>query len=94
MLADAVRLTLGPKGRTVFLEKAFGPPAVTKDGVSVARALELTDKFRNMGAQLVRQAAFATSEDVGDGTMTATVIAQAIIRDGLRARRGAASRRR
>ena len=85
VLADAVKVTLGPKGRNVVLEKAFGAPTVTKDGVSVAREIELEDKFENMGAQLVKEVASKTNDEAGDGTTTATVLAQAIVREGMKA---------
>jgi chaperonin GroEL len=84
LLADAVKITLGPRGRNVILEKSFGSPVVTKDGVTVAKEIELEDKFENMGAQMVREVASKTSDVAGDGTTTATVIAQAIFREGLR----------
>ncbi|MBR5898151.1 MAG: chaperonin GroEL [Muribaculaceae bacterium] len=83
-LADAVKVTLGPKGRNVIIEKAFGAPHITKDGVSVAREVELEDPFQNMGAQLVKEVASKTGDDAGDGTTTATVLAQAIINVGLK----------
>jgi chaperonin GroEL len=83
-LADAVRITLGPKGRNVVLDKAFGSPRITKDGVTVAKEIELADKFENMGAQMVREVASKTSDVAGDGTTTATVLAQAIFREGLK----------
>ncbi|MBD5214780.1 MAG: chaperonin GroEL [Bacteroidales bacterium] len=83
-LADAVKVTLGPKGRTVIIEKKFGAPHITKDGVSVAREVELEDPFQNMGAQLVKEVASKTGDDAGDGTTTATVLAQAIINEGLK----------
>jgi chaperonin GroEL len=83
-LADAVKVTLGPKGRNVILEKAFGAPAITKDGVTVAKEIELEDKFENMGAQMVREVASKTSDVAGDGTTTATILAQAIYREGSR----------
>ena len=83
-LADAVKVTLGPKGRTVIIEKKFGAPHITKDGVSVAREIELEDAFQNMGAQLVKEVASKTGDDAGDGTTTATVLAQAIINEGLK----------
>jgi chaperonin GroEL len=83
-LADAVKVTLGPKGRNVILDKAFGAPAITKDGVTVAKEIELEDKFENMGAQMVREVASKTSDVAGDGTTTATVLAQAIIREGMK----------
>jgi chaperonin GroEL len=85
VLANAVKVTLGPKGRNVILDKAFGAPRVTKDGVTVAKEIELTDKFENMGAQLVRQVATKTSEVAGDGTTTATVLAHAIVLEGAKA---------
>ena len=81
-LADAVKVTLGPKGRNVVIEKSFGAPNVTKDGVTVAKEIELADKFENMGAQMVREVASKTNDDAGDGTTTATVLAQAIFREG------------
>ncbi|MGB5222510.1 MAG: TCP-1/cpn60 chaperonin family protein, partial [Polyangiales bacterium] len=81
-LANAVKVTLGPKGRNVVIEKSFGAPTVTKDGVTVAKEIELSDKFENMGAQMVREVASKTSDVAGDGTTTATVLAQAIIREG------------
>ena len=79
------RSTLGPKGRNAVLEKSFGAPTVTKDGVSVAKEIELKDKFENMGAQMVKEVASNTSDEAGDGTTTATVLAQAIVREGLKA---------
>jgi len=82
ILADAVKVTLGPKGRNVVIEKSFGAPNVTKDGVTVAKEIELSDKFENMGAQMVREVASKTNDDAGDGTTTATVLAQAIFREG------------
>src|ERR687891_51170 len=85
VLADAVKVTLGPKGRNVVLERSFGAPTVTKDGVSVAKEIELKDKFENMGAQMVKEVASNTSDEAGDGTTTATVLAQAIVREGLKA---------
>jgi len=85
LLANAVKVTLGPKGRNVVLEKSFGAPTVTKDGVSVAKAIELKDKFENMGAQMVKEVASKTSDVAGDGTTTATVLAQAMVREGLKA---------
>ena len=84
VLADAVKQTLGPKGRNVVLEKSYGAPAITKDGVSVAKEIELKDKFENMGAQMVKQVASKTNDVAGDGTTTATVLAQAIVREGLK----------
>jgi chaperonin GroEL len=85
LLANAVKATLGPKGRNAVLEKSFGAPTVTKDGVSVAKEIELKDKFENMGAQMVKEVASETSDEAGDGTTTATVLAQAIIREGMKA---------
>ena len=82
ILANAVRVTLGPKGRNVVLDKSFGAPRITKDGVTVAKEIELEDKFENMGAQMVREVASKTSDIAGDGTTTATVLAQSIIREG------------
>jgi len=87
ILADAVKVTLGPKGRNVVLERSFGAPTVTKDGVSVAKEIELKDKFENMGAQMVKEVASKTSDVAGDGTTTATVLAQAIVREGMKAPR-------
>ena len=84
-LANAVKTTLGPKGRNAVIEKAYGPPTITKDGVSVAKEIELKDKFENMGAQMLKEVASNTSDEAGDGTTTATVLAQAIIREGLKA---------
>jgi len=80
VLANAVKATLGPKGRNVVLEKSCGAPTITKDGVSVAKEIELADKFENMGAQMVKEVASRTNDDAGDGTTTATVLAQALIR--------------
>ncbi|MFT4608337.1 MAG: chaperonin GroEL [Gammaproteobacteria bacterium] len=85
ILANAVKVTLGPKGRNVVLDKSFGAPTVTKDGVSVAKEIELEDKFENMGAQMVKEVASQTSDIAGDGTTTATVLAQAIVREGMKA---------
>ncbi|MGD2082775.1 MAG: TCP-1/cpn60 chaperonin family protein, partial [Chromatiales bacterium] len=85
VLANAVKVTLGPKGRNVVLEKSFGAPSMTKDGVSVAKEIELKDKLENMGAQMVKEVASQTSDVAGDGTTTATVLAQAMIREGLKA---------
>src|SRR5262245_24011632 len=82
ILAEAVKVTLGPKGRNVVLDKSFGAPRVTKVGVTVAKEIELEDKFENMGAQMVREVASKTSEVAGDGTTTATVLAQAIVKEG------------
>ena len=84
ILANAVKVTLGPKGRNVVLDKSFGAPTVTKDGVSVAKEIELSDKFENMGAQMVKEVASKASDDAGDGTTAATVLAQAIIIEGLK----------
>ena len=84
ILADAVRVTLGPKGRNVILDKAFGAPRISKDGVTVAKEIELEDKFENMGAQMVREVASKTNDDAGDGTTTATILAQAIVKEGLK----------
>ncbi len=81
-MADAVKVTLGPRGRNVIIEKSFGSPVVTKDGVTVAKEIELEDKFENMGAQMLKEVASKTSDVAGDGTTTATVIAQAIFREG------------
>src|SRR5210317_1957277 len=83
-LADAVKVTLGPKGRNVVLERKFGSPTVTKDGVSVAKEIELEDHFENIGAQMVKEVASKTSDVAGDGTTTATLLAQAIFREGLK----------
>ena len=83
-LADAVKVTLGPKGRNVVLDKSFGAPRITKDGVTVAKEIELEEKFENMGAQMVREVASRTNDEAGDGTTTATVLAQAIVREGLK----------
>ncbi len=85
ILADAVKVTLGPKGRNVVIDKSFGAPRITKDGVTVAKEIELADKFENMGAQMVREVAVKTSDQAGDGTTTATVLAQAIVREGAKA---------
>jgi chaperonin GroEL len=84
ILADAVKVTLGPKGRNVVIEKSFGAPRITKDGVTVAKEIELEDKFENMGAQMVKEVASRTNDEAGDGTTTATVLAQAIVREGLK----------
>jgi chaperonin GroEL len=83
-LADAVKVTLGPRGRNVVIEKSFGAPTVTKDGVTVAKEIELSDKIENMGAQMVKEVASRTSDNAGDGTTTATVLAQAIVTAGLK----------
>ncbi len=85
ILADAVKVTLGPKGRNVILDKSFGAPRITKDGVTVAKEIELSDKFENMGAQMVKEVASRTNDEAGDGTTTATVLAQAIVKDGMKA---------
>src|SRR3954467_11416253 len=85
ILADAVKVTLGPKGRNVVLEKSFGAPRITKDGVTVAKEIELSDKFENMGAQMVKEVASKTSTEAGDGTTTATILAHAMVREGVRA---------
>ena len=85
ILADAVKVTLGPKGRNVVIDKSFGAPRITKDGVTVAKEIELEDKFENMGAQMVREVASKTNDIAGDGTTTAIVLAQAIIREGCKA---------
>ena len=84
VLANAVKVTLGPKGRNVVIDKSFGAPTITKDGVSVAKEIELDDKFENMGAQLVREVASKTNDVAGDGTTTATVLAQAILQEGMK----------
>ena len=84
-LANAVKVTLGPKGRNVVLDKSFGAPRITKDGVTVAKEITLEDKFENMGAQMVREVASKTNDEAGDGTTTATVLAQAIVREGSKA---------
>ena len=85
ILANAVKVTLGPKGRNVVLEKSFGAPRITKDGVTVAKDIELKDKFQNMGAQMVKEVASQASDVAGDGTTTATVLAQSIVNEGLKA---------
>ena len=82
ILANAVKVTLGPKGRNVVLDKSFGAPRITKDGVTVAKEIELEDKFENMGAQMVKEVASRTNDTAGDGTTTATVLAQAIVKEG------------
>jgi chaperonin GroEL len=84
ILADAVKVTLGPRGRNVVLDRSFGPPMVTKDGVTVAKEIELENHFENLGAQMVREVASKTSDVAGDGTTTATVLAQAIVSEGLK----------
>ena len=86
ILANAVKVTLGPKGRNVVLDKSYGAPRVTKDGVTVAKEIELSDKFENMGAQMVREVASKTSDVAGDGTTTATVLAASIVREGAKSR--------
>ena len=83
VLANAVKVTLGPKGRNVLLDKSYGAPRITKDGVTVAKEIELSDRFENMGAQMVKEVATRTSDQAGDGTTTATVLAQAIVREGV-----------
>src|SRR5690606_16055071 len=83
--ADPAKVTLGPKGRNVVLEKSFGAPLITKDGVSVAKEIELEDKYENMGAQMVKEVASKANDEAGDGTTTATVLAQAIVNEGLKA---------
>jgi chaperonin GroEL len=85
VLANAVKVTLGPKGRNVLLDKSYGAPRITKDGVTVAKEIELADRFENMGAQMLKEVATRTSDQAGDGTTTATVLAQAIVREGTRA---------
>src|ERR671923_3043105 len=84
VLANAVKATLGPKGRNAVLEKSYGAPTITKDGVSVAKEIELKDKFENMGAQMVKEVASKPSDNAGDGTTTATVLAQSIVREGMK----------
>jgi chaperonin GroEL len=84
ILANAVKVTLGPKGRNVVLERSYGSPTVTKDGVSVAKEIELNDRLQNIGAQLLKEVASRTSDEAGDGTTTATILAQAIVREGLK----------
>ena len=81
-LANAVKVTLGPKGRNVVIDKSYGAPKITKDGVSVAKEIELEDKFENMGAQMVKEVASKTNENAGDGTTTATILAQGIVNEG------------
>src|SRR6202158_6050123 len=85
ILANAVRVTLGPKGRNVVLDKSFGAPRISKDGVTVAKEIELADKFENMGAQMLREVASKTNDQAGDGNTTATLLAQAIVREGVKA---------
>ena len=82
ILANTVKVTLGPKGRNVVIDKSFGAPRTTKDGVSVAKEIELEDKFENMGAQMVKEVASKTNDEAGDGTTTATILAQAIVKEG------------
>src|SRR3954465_10467437 len=84
ILANAVKVTLGPKGRNVVIDKSYGAPRITKDGVTVAKEIELKDKFENMGAQMLREVASKTNDNAGDGTTTATVLAQAIVREGMK----------
>src|SRR5881396_975233 len=84
ILANAVKVTLGPKGRNVVIERSYGAPTITKDGVSVAKEIELKDKLMNMGAQMVKEVASRTSDNAGDGTTTATVLTQAIVREGMK----------
>ena len=83
-LANAVKVTLGPKGRNVVMDKSYGAPRTTKDGVSVAKEIELEDKFENMGAQMVKEVASKTNDEAGDGTTTATILAQAIVKEGVK----------
>ena len=85
ILTNAVKITLGPKGRNVILDKSFGAPRITKDGVAVAKEIELSDKFENMGAQMVREVASKTNDEAGDGTTTATILAASIVREGTKA---------
>ena len=85
ILCDAVKVTLGPKGRNVVLDKSFGAPRITKDGVTVAKDIELADKFENMGAQMIKEVASKTADEAGDGTTTATVLAATIVREGSKA---------
>jgi len=84
ILADTVKVTLGPKGRNVVMDKSYGAPRITKDGVSVAKEIDLEDKFENMGAQMVKEVASKTNEEAGDGTTTATILAQAIVKEGVK----------
>ena len=84
ILADTVKVTLGPKGRNVVMDKSYGAPRITKDGVSVAKEIDLEDKFENMGAQMVKEVASKTNDEAGDGTPTATILAQAIVREGVK----------
>src|SRR3989338_3673987 len=83
-LANTVKVTLGPKGRNVILDKGFGSPTITNDGVTIAKEIDLEDKFENMGAQLVKEVATRTNDNVGDGTTTATILAQAMLKEGLK----------
>ena len=84
ILADTVKVTLGPKGRNVVIDKSYGAPRITKDGVTVAKEIDLEDKFENMGAQMVKEVANKTNEEAGDGTTTATILAQAIVKEGVK----------
>ena len=84
ILADTVKVTLGPKGRNVVMDKSYGAPRITKDGVTVAKEIDLEDKFENMGAQMVKEVASKTNDEAGDGTTTATILAQAIVREGVK----------
>ena len=84
ILDDTVKVTLGPKGRNVVIDKSYGAPRITKDGVTVAKEIDLEDKFENMGAQMVKEVASKTNEEAGDGTTTATILAQAIVREGIK----------
>ena len=84
ILADTVKVTLGPKGRNVVMDKSYGAPRITKDGVTVAKEIDLEDKFENMGAQMVKEVASKTNEEAGDGTTTATILAQAIVKEGIK----------
>ena len=84
ILADTVKVTLGPKGRNVVMDKSYGAPRITKDGVSVAKEIDLDDKFDNMGAQMVKEVASKTNDEAGDGTTTATILAQAIVKEGVK----------
>ena len=84
ILADTVKVTLGPKGRNVVIDKSYGAPRITKDGVTVAKEIDLEDKFENMGAQMVKEVASKTNEEAGDGTTTATILAQSIVKEGIK----------
>ena len=84
IIANAVKVTLGPKGRNVVIEKSFGSPRITKDGVTVAKEIELSDRFQNLGAQMIKEVASKTNDIAGDGTTTSTVLAQAIVREGVK----------